>query len=97
MKTGSFKELAPYDPDWYYVRAGELCQHTPAPWRGRLGGVGCQRVLRAGGGKPYVAQPAAGVAAWRLHARRCSSLVNNVDPLTQPICLDVGEVAWRRL
>jgi ribosomal protein S19E (S16A) len=24
VKTGSFKELAPYDPDWYYVRAG-LC------------------------------------------------------------------------
>ena len=26
VKTGSFKELAPYDPDWYYVRAGML-QH----------------------------------------------------------------------
>lgn len=23
VKTGSQKELAPYDPDWYYVRAGE--------------------------------------------------------------------------
>ena len=22
VKTGAFKELAPYDPDWYYVRAG---------------------------------------------------------------------------
>src|ERR1700685_2927999 len=21
VKTGSFKELAPYDPDWYYIRA----------------------------------------------------------------------------
>jgi small subunit ribosomal protein S19e len=26
VKTGSFKELAPYDPDWYYIRAG-----TPSP------------------------------------------------------------------
>jgi len=28
VKTGSFKELAPYDPDWYYVRAGEsrICE-----------------------------------------------------------------------
>ena len=27
VKTARFKELAPYDPDWYYVRAGEshLC------------------------------------------------------------------------
>lgn len=22
VKTGNFKELAPYDPDWYYIRAG---------------------------------------------------------------------------
>jgi small subunit ribosomal protein S19e len=22
VKTGTFKELAPYDPDWYYVRCG---------------------------------------------------------------------------
>lgn len=26
VKTGSYKELAPYDPDWFYVRAGELGQ-----------------------------------------------------------------------
>lgn len=24
VKTGHYKELAPYDPDWYYVRAGWL-------------------------------------------------------------------------
>ena len=24
VKTGVFKELAPYDPDWYYVRAGDF-------------------------------------------------------------------------
>ena len=23
VKTATFKELAPYDPDWYYVRAGD--------------------------------------------------------------------------
>ena len=22
VKTGALKELAPYDPDWYYIRAG---------------------------------------------------------------------------
>lgn len=26
VKTGSQKELAPYDPDWFYVRAGEFSQ-----------------------------------------------------------------------
>ena len=24
VKTGAQKELSPYDPDWFYVRAGEL-------------------------------------------------------------------------
>lgn len=24
VKTGTFKELAPYDNDWYYIRAGML-------------------------------------------------------------------------
>lgn len=23
VKTGIHKELAPYDPDWYYIRAGK--------------------------------------------------------------------------
>jgi ribosomal protein S19E (S16A) len=24
VKTGVHKELSPYDPDWYYIRAGEF-------------------------------------------------------------------------
>lgn len=24
VKTAPYKELAPYDPDWFYVRAGEF-------------------------------------------------------------------------
>jgi small subunit ribosomal protein S19e len=30
VKTGAYKELAPYDPDWYYVRSGAPCP-SPAP------------------------------------------------------------------
>jgi hypothetical protein len=26
VKTATFKELAPYDGDWYYIRAGMLPQ-----------------------------------------------------------------------
>ncbi|GLI63517.1 hypothetical protein VaNZ11_006502 [Volvox africanus] len=26
VKTGTFKELAPYDPDWYYVRAASVAR-----------------------------------------------------------------------
>ncbi len=28
VKTGTFKELAPYDPDWYFVRAGKSSPST---------------------------------------------------------------------
>ncbi|KAF8310273.1 hypothetical protein DL93DRAFT_2084661 [Clavulina sp. PMI_390] len=27
VKTGHFKEQAPYDPDWYYVRAAAVARH----------------------------------------------------------------------
>merc|ERR1711865_1261419 len=26
VKTGAFKELAPYDPDWYYIRAAAIAR-----------------------------------------------------------------------
>ena len=31
VKTASFKELAPYDQDWYYIRAGALTGQTGRP------------------------------------------------------------------
>ncbi|KAL0580100.1 Protein component of the small (40S) ribosomal subunit [Marasmius crinis-equi] len=27
VKTGHYKELAPYDPDWYYTRAAAVARH----------------------------------------------------------------------
>jgi len=27
VKTGHFKEQAPYDPDWYYIRAAAVARH----------------------------------------------------------------------
>lgn len=27
VKTGRFKELAPYDPDWFYVRCAAVLRH----------------------------------------------------------------------
>ncbi|KAG8734602.1 40S ribosomal protein S19 [Ceratobasidium sp. 428] len=27
VKTGAYKEQAPYDPDWYYVRAAAVARH----------------------------------------------------------------------
>jgi hypothetical protein len=28
VKTGAYKELAPYDPDWFYVRAGAFTHQS---------------------------------------------------------------------
>ena len=28
VKTGAFKEQAPYDPDWWYIRAATLARHV---------------------------------------------------------------------
>lgn len=44
VKTASFKELGPYDPDWYYIRAGvpALCWRRPP---GRVGRVCCASPL----------------------------------------------------
>lgn len=28
VKTGAHKELAPYDPDWFYVRAASIARHV---------------------------------------------------------------------
>lgn len=36
VKTGSQKELAPYDPDWFYVRAGEFSQPSFLQYRNLL-------------------------------------------------------------
>ncbi|WAR05274.1 RS19-like protein [Mya arenaria] len=27
VKTGMFKELSPYEPDWYFIRAASICRH----------------------------------------------------------------------
>ncbi|XP_077986020.1 small ribosomal subunit protein eS19-like [Glandiceps talaboti] len=46
VKLGKFKELAPYDPDWYYTRAASLCRHLYF-----RGGVGVGAVRKIYGGR----------------------------------------------
>ncbi|KAG5463344.1 MAG: 40S ribosomal protein S19-A [Olpidium bornovanus] len=39
VKTGTYKELPPYDPDWFYVRAAAVARHVylrPAVGTGAL-------------------------------------------------------------
>ena len=45
VKTAQFKELAPYDPDWYYVQAASMARKIY--FRGGLG-VGAFRRIYGG-------------------------------------------------
>jgi len=50
IKTGTFKELGPLDPDWYYTRAGEF--RDPGPCRAEAAdarGVKAERGARSAG------------------------------------------------
>ncbi|KAF8923883.1 40S ribosomal protein S19, partial [Dissophora ornata] len=42
VKTGTSKELAPYDPDWFYVRAASVARHI---YLRRSVGVGALKKL----------------------------------------------------
>ena len=45
VKTASFKELAPYDPDWFYVRAAAVARHI---YLRKSVGVGALRRVHGG-------------------------------------------------
>ncbi|OUZ99515.1 Ribosomal protein S19e [Macleaya cordata] len=45
VKTVTFKELAPYDPDWYYVRAASMARKIYM-WQGS--GAGGSRKIYSG-------------------------------------------------
>ena len=61
VKTGAYKEQAPYDPDWFYVRAAALARHI---YLRKAVGVGALRKLHGGpknrGYMPSKHSPASG-------------------------------------
>ena len=46
VKTGTSRELAPYDPDWYYIRAAAIARRVYL-----RGGIGVGAFKRIFGGK----------------------------------------------
>lgn len=61
VKTGAYKEQAPYDPDWFYVRAAALARHI---YLRKAVGVGALTKLHGGpknqGHMPSKHSPASG-------------------------------------
>merc|ERR1711988_1174022 len=48
VKTGTTKELAPYDPDWYYIRAASIARKVYL-----RGGIGVGSFKRIFGGRKH--------------------------------------------
>ncbi|KAE8269733.1 hypothetical protein A4X09_0g2599 [Tilletia walkeri] len=61
VKTGAYKEQAPYDPDWYFVRAAALARHI---YLRKAVGIGALTKLHGGpmnrGHRPQKHSPASG-------------------------------------
>ncbi|PWN54501.1 putative RPS19B-ribosomal protein S19.e, cytosolic [Violaceomyces palustris] len=61
VKTGAYKEQAPYDPDWFYIRAAALARHI---YLRKAVGIGALTKLHGGaanrGYRPSHHSPASG-------------------------------------
>ncbi|GMP57267.1 hypothetical protein CsSME_00021424 [Camellia sinensis var. sinensis] len=64
VKTGRFKELAPYDPDWYYIRTRSWCWCLQRIYGGNK---------RNGSCPPHFCKSSGAVARHILHGRRITS------------------------
>ncbi|KAI3738175.1 hypothetical protein L2E82_28195 [Cichorium intybus] len=73
VKTATFKELAPYDPDWYYIRAGGLLQPYSPTGNGRSYKIQSKHVkVGIKGNPPYMNACRIG-ETWTFHCDHGSS------------------------
>ncbi|ESR53950.1 hypothetical protein CICLE_v10022728mg [Citrus x clementina] len=77
VKTGTLKELAPYDPDWYYIRAASMARKIYL--RGGLG-VGSFRRIYGGGKRngscpPHFSKSSGSVARHILHQLQNTNII----------------------
>ncbi|KAK9066579.1 hypothetical protein SSX86_013902 [Deinandra increscens subsp. villosa] len=78
VKTATFKELAPYDPDWYYIRAASMARKIYL--RGGLGVGAFQRIYggrkRNGSAPPHFCKSSGGVARHILQQLQTMNIVD---------------------
>jgi len=71
VKTGAYKELAPYDPDWYYVRAAAVARHI---YLRKHVGVGALAKLHGGRNRRGNRPSHHGDASANIQRKVCQSL-----------------------
>ncbi|XP_058180795.1 small ribosomal subunit protein eS19x-like [Rhododendron vialii] len=101
VKTGTFKELAPYDPDWYYIRAASMARKIYL--RGGLGVGAFRRIYggskRNGSRPPHFCKSSGSVARHILQQLQNMNIVD-FDPkggrrITSSGQRDLDQVAGR--
>ncbi|CAI0554810.1 unnamed protein product [Linum tenue] len=77
VKTGKLKELAPYDPDWYYIRAASMARKVYL--RGGLGVGAFRRIYggskRNGSRPPHFCKSSGAIARHILHQLQLNNIV----------------------
>ncbi|KAJ6860876.1 40S ribosomal protein S19-3 [Populus alba x Populus x berolinensis] len=92
VKTGTFKELAPYDPDWYYVRAASMARKIYI--RGGLGVGAFRRIYggskRNGSRPPHFCKSSGSVARHILQQLQNVNIID-IDPKGFALVIVGGE------
>ncbi|URE27114.1 40S ribosomal protein [Musa troglodytarum] len=101
VKTGRFKELAPYDPDWYYIRAASMARKIYL--RQGIGVGGFQKIYggrkRNGSRPPHFCKSSGAIARHILQQLETMNIIE-IDPkggrkITSQGQRDLDQVAGR--
>ncbi|XP_042459897.1 40S ribosomal protein S19-like [Zingiber officinale] len=101
VKTGRFKELAPYDPDWFYIRSASMARKIYL--RQGIGVGGFQKIYggrkRNGSRPPHFCKSSGAVARNILHQLQTMNIIE-IDPkggrkITSQGLRDLDQVAGR--
>ncbi|THU46776.1 hypothetical protein C4D60_Mb09t08450 [Musa balbisiana] len=101
VKTGRFKELAPYDPDWYYIRAASMARKIYL--RQGIGVGGFQKIYggrkRNGSRPPHFCKSSGAIARHILQQLERMNIIE-IDPkggrkITSQGQRDLDQVAGR--
>ncbi|KAL0914275.1 hypothetical protein M5K25_014605 [Dendrobium thyrsiflorum] len=101
VKTGRFKELAPYDSDWYYIRAASMARKIYL--RQGIGVGGFQKIYggrkRNGSRPPHFCKSSGAIARHILQQLQKMNIVESNEKggrrITSQGCRDLDQVAGR--
>ncbi|KAG6471114.1 hypothetical protein ZIOFF_072211 [Zingiber officinale] len=98
VKTGRFKELAPYDPDWYYIRAASMARKIYLSQGIGVGGF--QKIYggrkRNGSRPPHFCKSSGAIARHILQQLETMNIIE-INPKGAMILFSVFEFSGRKI